>query len=164
MAKILQILDVDSAGHKVSLDDGRVIVIPHGGDHPIVGQEIAESPTALELENGRLKAEIENWKAESQQQCNNAQFYRGLVVRIGEMFGVEARTSDDGSIQEDVLCLKVPELVERLKTENADLKDSLKKSVDLMIEAQAGLKEAQAYADDLSAEAAGQRNAQPEAQ
>ena len=39
-------------------------------------------------------------------------YYRGLVVQIGEQLGIAAKTSDDGSIQQDVLCAKVPELVQ----------------------------------------------------
>lgn len=41
----------------------------------------------------------------------NERFYRDLVIEIGEMFGESAKTSDDGSIGQDVLALKVPELV-----------------------------------------------------
>lgn len=40
MAKVLQVIDVDSDGHKVRLDDGRVIFMPHGGSHPQIGQEV----------------------------------------------------------------------------------------------------------------------------
>ncbi len=41
MAKIIQILDVNSEGHQVRLDDGRVVSIPHGsGDALNVGDEI----------------------------------------------------------------------------------------------------------------------------
>lgn len=43
--------------------------------------------------------------------CRNEEYYRGLVTKIGEMFGEPAYTSDDGSVQQDVLCAKVPELV-----------------------------------------------------
>jgi hypothetical protein len=46
----------------------------------------------------------------------NSDFYRGIVVQIGEMFGEAAKTSDDGSVQQDVLALKVPELVASLRS------------------------------------------------
>lgn len=42
----------------------------------------------------------------------SSEFYRGLVQRCGEVFGVAAYTADDGSVMDDVLALKVPELVE----------------------------------------------------
>jgi len=41
----------------------------------------------------------------------NEDYYRGLVIKIGEMLGPAAYVSDDGSVQQDVLCAKVPELV-----------------------------------------------------
>jgi hypothetical protein len=44
MAKILQIIDVDSDGFKVRLNTGDVIRMPHGGEHPHVGQELVERP------------------------------------------------------------------------------------------------------------------------
>jgi hypothetical protein len=37
-----------------------------------------------------------------------------LIIRCGEAIGEEAFISDDGSVQEDVLALKVPELVEAM--------------------------------------------------
>jgi hypothetical protein len=43
--------------------------------------------------------------------ANNAEFYRGLLLRCAEPFGTEVRTSDDGSVQDEPLVLKIPELV-----------------------------------------------------
>jgi hypothetical protein len=51
------------------------------------------------------------WREMAREYSNSSDFYRGIVVQIGEMFGEAARTSDDGSIQSGVLALKVPELV-----------------------------------------------------
>jgi hypothetical protein len=51
------------------------------------------------------------WQETSRQNQLNADHYRDLVVKIGEMFGQEAKTQDDGGISEDVLCAKVLELV-----------------------------------------------------
>lgn len=59
---------------------------------------------------------IAAWMDTSAQAYRDADFYRKIIYQIGDMFGVEAKTSDDGSIQQDVLCLKVPELVARLKS------------------------------------------------
>lgn len=58
-----------------------------------------------------LERERDAWAETARQHCNNEFFYRDLVREIGELFGVAAKTSDDGSIQQDVLALKVPELV-----------------------------------------------------
>lgn len=52
------------------------------------------------------------WMSTATEMANGLEFYRGIVWKIGDMFGVAARTSDDGSIQDSVLALKVPELVE----------------------------------------------------
>jgi hypothetical protein len=65
------------------------------------------------------------WEESAAFHLRNEQFWRGLVMQIGEPFGVAAKTSDDGSIQEDVLGLKVPELVEKMRAENAKLKAAI---------------------------------------
>ena len=61
----------------------------------------------LESVSNRIAA----WMATSAEMSNNAEFYHGIVTKTGEQFGKAARTSDDGSIQDSVLALKVPELV-----------------------------------------------------
>lgn len=61
-----------------------------------------------------VQGEAESWRETAAQYARNEDFYRGIVCQIGEMFGEEVRTSDDGSIQDDVLALKVPELVKAL--------------------------------------------------
>lgn len=62
----------------------------------------------------RLRALTDAWMETTAQQIRNVDFYRGIITQIGDIFGVAARTSDDGSIQDDVLALKVPELVRDL--------------------------------------------------
>lgn len=54
----------------------------------------------------------QNWEETARQYCRNANYYRDLVVRCGQAFGLLAQTCDDGSLVEDVLCAKVPELVQ----------------------------------------------------
>jgi hypothetical protein len=55
------------------------------------------------------------------QYFRNAEFYHGIVTQIGELFGCEAKTSDDGTVQEDVLALKVKPLVMMLQDKYAML-------------------------------------------
>lgn len=55
------------------------------------------------------------WKELAAQMARNADFYQGIVRQVGEILGKEAYTSDDGSVQDSVLALKVPELVKALK-------------------------------------------------
>lgn len=61
---------------------------------------------------------IAAWMDTAASACRDVEFYRNIVCEVGEMFGEEAKISDDGSIQQDVLALKVPELVKRLLSEN----------------------------------------------
>jgi hypothetical protein len=73
-------------------------------------------------ENGRLPGEnpqADAWMETARQHCRNEVYYRDLLVRIGEMFGDAGKTSDDGSVQQDVICAKVPELVRALITKGS---------------------------------------------
>jgi hypothetical protein len=55
--------------------------------------------------------ERNGWCDTAARHLRNEEFYRGIVTEIGEMFGDMAKTSDDGSLQDSVLALKVPRLV-----------------------------------------------------
>lgn len=57
---------------------------------------------------------IAAWMDTAAQAQRNCDYYRGLVVRCGNALGESAKTRDDGSKSEDVLCAKVPELVEAI--------------------------------------------------
>lgn len=63
---------------------------------------------------------IAAWMDIAAQAQRNCDYYRGLVVRCGNSFGAAAKTCDDGSKSEDVLCAKVPELVEALVANMSD--------------------------------------------
>jgi hypothetical protein len=65
------------------------------------------------------------WQETAEQIARDAQFYRGLVSGIGAQFGKTAYTSDDGSVQQDVLALKVPDLVKEALQEIYNLKWAL---------------------------------------
>ena len=70
-----------------------------------------EMDTALaEAFTGRLAF----WMREASRNQRNADYYRGLLVRCGEAIGHAAYVADDGSVMDDVLCAKVPELVEAI--------------------------------------------------
>lgn len=51
------------------------------------------------------------WYETALQHCKNEEYYRGLVWEIGNLLGEPAYTGDDGIVQQDVICAKVPELV-----------------------------------------------------
>lgn len=69
-----------------------------------------------ELRERAEKAERERdgWQESARHFANGQEFYQGIVRQIGSLFGDAARTSDDGSVQDNVLALKVPELVAAL--------------------------------------------------
>jgi hypothetical protein len=68
---------------------------------------------------------LKAWYETAMQHCRNEEYYRGLVQQIGELFGAVAYVSDDGSVQQDVLCAKVPELVQRTLRSHAALVGAL---------------------------------------
>jgi hypothetical protein len=76
-------------------------------DGSAVYGDLAQAAAAIKS----LVRERDNWMDSAAEFQRNQQFYRGLLVDIGNLYGVAARTSDDGSIQDDVLALKVKELV-----------------------------------------------------
>ena len=76
-------------------------------------EELYEDMKTAHQRIKELEQERDNWIETAKQHCRNEDYYRGLVVSIGVLFGPVAYTSDDGSVQLDVLCAKVPELVEQ---------------------------------------------------
>jgi len=59
------------------------------------------------------------WCDTAAQHLRNEEYYRGLVIKIGVMLGPEVYVSDDGSVQDSVLCAKVPEMVAKLISEES---------------------------------------------
>jgi hypothetical protein len=79
--------------------------------------EAENDRVALLADREALVAERDNWIETARLHHKNAEYYRGLVIRIGEAIGSQSYVSDDGSVQQDVLCAKVPDLVEALVAE-----------------------------------------------
>lgn len=75
--------------------------------------EVEETPVVdpRDARIAQLEAERENWQDTAEQEMRNTQYYRGLLVEIGELIGGPAYIADDGSVSDSVLCAKVPELV-----------------------------------------------------
>jgi hypothetical protein len=82
-------------------------------------------------EMGRIKNERDAWVETAAQAHRSREFYMDILHQVGDMFGVAARTSDDGSIQEHVLALRVPELVENALEVQAEAVALLKWTRDL---------------------------------
>jgi hypothetical protein len=68
---------------------------------------------------------IAPWLETYAQEADNTAYYRGLVVAIGTMIGENAYIADDGTRMDDVLCAKVPELVDHLIYLNAAMANEL---------------------------------------
>jgi hypothetical protein len=68
---------------------------------------------------------LADWMDIGAQFAGSAEFYRGIVEEIGEMFGLAAKTADDGTVGDSVLALKVPGLVRELIAERMLLQKRL---------------------------------------
>ena len=77
--------------------------------------ELRRMVRKLRQDRDFLRGRIEQ---EEKRGSESYQFLRGLLVQIGELFGEAAKISDDGAVQQDILLLKLPELVQGLKREN----------------------------------------------
>lgn len=66
------------------------------------------------VDDERLNLQVQGWEESARHHCESATFYRGLIEQIGNKFGTRAYFADDGSKQDHVLALKVPELVEEM--------------------------------------------------
>lgn len=81
-------------------------------------KEEAEVSAKLCLESndqlGAITSCISDWMDIAALNQRNADYYRSLIVRCGLAIGKEAFTADDGITHRDVLCAKVPELVEKV--------------------------------------------------
>lgn len=83
----------------------------HGARVTLLAHDFREALQQLESRARQAEQERDNWIDTANQELRNTQYYRDLIIQIGEMIGESARTCDDGSKSEDILCAKVPELV-----------------------------------------------------
>jgi hypothetical protein len=67
------------------------------------------------LSHQETTVQLGNWMETARQHLRNEQYYSGLLDQIGEILGPEAFTADDGSVQQEVVRARLPELVRRLK-------------------------------------------------
>ncbi len=58
--------------------------------------------------------QLESWRALAVGMSRNIRYYCSLVESIGEMFGNDAYTADDGSKSQNLLYEKIPKLVAAL--------------------------------------------------
>jgi len=55
---------------------------------------------------------IASWMQTAAQEHRNTEYYRDLLVRCGKSIGDRAFIADDGTRSKDVLCAKIPEIIE----------------------------------------------------
>lgn len=72
-----------------------------------------------------LTRERDAWKETAAQHCQNEEFWRELVMKIGDILGPETRVQDDGEIVDRPLGLKVPEVAAKMIKERDDFKGKL---------------------------------------
>ncbi len=51
------------------------------------------------------------WMETAAQNQRNANYYRHLLVQCGQSIGVRSYTCDDGTLSNEVLCTKIPEII-----------------------------------------------------
>lgn len=59
-----------------------------------------------------VSEQIAYWMETAAQNQRNADYYRELLVRCGKAIGDRAFIADDRTKSEDVLCAKIPEIIE----------------------------------------------------
>jgi hypothetical protein len=70
--------------------------------HLVMEPDLAES----------VARKIAFWMDTAAQNEQNTGYYRSLLERCGKAIGLRAYTQDDGGVTEDVLCAKIPEIIE----------------------------------------------------
>lgn len=85
---------------------------------------------ALRAERDATVRERDGWTETARHFSEGSDYYRGLLVRIGQTFGREAQIADDGSDMREVLVAKVPDLVAALRAQRDSLRDALEKALE----------------------------------
>lgn len=97
---------------RISQEEGLSILC---GVNAVHMQALERELAKVTAERDRFENERNNWEQTAAQFSRNSDFYQGIVRYIGNLFGVHARTQDDGGVVEDVLALKVYPLVDQLR-------------------------------------------------
>jgi len=74
---------------------------------PETEDRIMDPPLAM-----AVAKRIAAWIETAAQNQRNTDYYRGLLERCGKAIGARAYIADDGGVSEDVLCAKIPEIIE----------------------------------------------------
>ena len=102
-------------------DEKKIFVLDIGVVDSVACKAEYSDMNKLMLALERANIQLTNWEESASQQARNTEFYRSIIVQIGNMFGDAAKIADDGSVMGDVLALKVPELVAKLIKGNNEI-------------------------------------------
>lgn len=92
---------------------------PWSEEATTIAAQVWCQPTTEKIEfDSRLATEFAKtlaaWMETAAGYARGREFYRGLLVTTASHLGPEIFVSDDGSIQDEPLLLKIPEMVEAL--------------------------------------------------
>lgn len=79
-----------------------------------IGEASLNAQARFQQREKELIAHIEAWKHTAEQHLRNEQFYQGLLDDCAFHLGPETFISDDGSVQDSPIRLKIPEMVAAL--------------------------------------------------
>ena len=88
------------------MDEARGIAAQCWGDKET--EKITMDPRLVEA----VATRISFWMGTAAQKERDTDYYRGLLERCGEAIGDRAFIADDGTRSKDVLCAKIPEIIE----------------------------------------------------
>lgn len=96
---------------------GSDVILPFAS-HGIAIRQVADARELMTHKRPALAmafaTTLDNWMETASQEARNAAFYRELLDQCAQVLGPEAYTADDGSVQQDPVRLKIPELVQKL--------------------------------------------------
>jgi len=71
-------------------------------------------PELPRVKEKTFAALVAYWMDTAAQNERNTDYYRGLLEKIGKRLGKPAFIADDGTVMQDVICAKVPDIVDDL--------------------------------------------------
>lgn len=86
-----------------------------------VTAELAQVRDDWNKDHMEMKRSRDSWEESARQFARDVDFYRGLLRQCGQLLGKDCYTSEDGTVQEDVLAIKVPEVLHKLLRDRIDL-------------------------------------------
>lgn len=67
---------------------------------------------------------LASWMNIAAQNQRNTDYYRDLLIECGETIGEPAFTCDDGTLSDDVLCAKIPEIIKEYYTNGGGIMEN----------------------------------------